>query len=278
VTPALASAPTVLLGGAAVRQAELEAADGSIRAPLALSRRIGFVQLTGGVGASTTAAAVAALIARRRGTPVLAVNAAAGARSLPWHLGQGGTRPSAPDPLRLRPRTQAEALAGLPRTATGVAVLDVHDPDGHDLDDVAVAEAAWAVQVAPIARFCPVICTDWGVRGAGADLGGAGAASNVVCVVTRADRGALERALSAAAALRELAHRPSVVVASVDVGRSGGRLPGSFGATGTPLLRVPFERARRGDGPVDGSVCSTATRIALIRLAAALMAVPGSAA
>lgn len=271
MSPALASAPTVLLGGAAARQAELEAADEAIRAPLALSRRIGFVQLAGGVGASTTAAAVAALIARRRGTPVLAVNAAAGPRSLPWHLGQGGTAGTAPDAARLRPRTQAEALTGLPRTATGVAVLDVHD-----LDDVAVAEAAWAVQVAPIARFCPVICTDWGVRGASADLGGAGAASNVVCVVTRADRGAVERALSAASALQELAHRPTVVVASVDVGRSGGRLPRTFGTTGVPVLRVPFERARRADGPVDGSACSAATRIALIRLAAAVMSGPGS--
>lgn len=268
MSPLVASLAPALLGGAADRQDDLEAADRAIRAPLALSRRIGFVQLAGGVGASTTVAAVAALIARRRSTPVLAVNAASGTRSLPWHLEQGATAPTPADPARRRPRTQAEALTGLPRTATGVAVLDVHDGD-----DIAATEAAWAAQVAPLARFCPVICTDWGVRGAGADLGGAAAASNVVCIVTRADRTALEQALSAGVAVAALPHRPAVVVAAVDVGRTGARLPRGFGATeGVTVVRVPFEPARRAPGPVRGSACSAPTRAALIRLSAAVMA------
>jgi MinD-like ATPase involved in chromosome partitioning or flagellar assembly len=257
-----------LLGGAADRQEDLEAADRAIRAPLALSRRIGFVQLAGGVGASTTVAAVAALVAARRGTPVLAVDAAAGPRSLTWHLGVEPARHIPRDPARLRPRTQEEALAGLPRTATGVAALDVHEAD-----DIAVTEAMWAAQVAPLARFCAVVCTDWGLRGAGADLGGAAAASSVLCIVSRADRTAVERAVSAASSIRHLPHRPDVVVAVVDVGRSGAALPGSFAtAADVPLVRVPFEPARRAAGPVPGSACSGATRAALIRLSAAVMA------
>jgi hypothetical protein len=199
---------------------------------------------------------------------VLAVNAAAGERSLPWHLGAGVTAPTPADPARRRPRTRAEALAGLPRTATGVAVLDVHEAD-----DLAVSEGDWAAQVASLARFLPVICTDWGVRGSGADLGGIAAASNVVCLVARADRGALERALAAAEAVRGLPHAPVAVVAAVDVGGTGARLPSRFG-TGTPVpvIRVPFERARRAATPVDGAACAAATRAALIRLAAAVMA------
>ncbi len=264
----LASVAPALLGGTADRQEDLEAADRAIRAPLALSRRIGFVQLAGGVGASTTVAAVAALIARRRGTPVLAVDAAAGPRSLSWHLELGPTAPTPPDPARLRPRTQQEALTGLPRTATGVAVLDVHDGD-----DIAVTETMWASQVAPLARFCPVVCTDWGVRGTGADLGGAAGASNTVCVVARADRAAVERAVAAALAVADLPHRPAVVVAAVDVGRTGARLPRSFGGSeGVPVVRVPFEPARRSPEPVRGSACSAPTRSALIRLSAAVMA------
>ncbi|RIX28469.1 hypothetical protein [Amnibacterium setariae] len=268
---AAAAIAPALLGGAADRQAELEAADRAIRAPLALSRRIGFAQLAGGVGASTTVAAVAALIAVRRRSPVLAVDAAAGPRSLRWQAGLGTTAPAPVDARRTRPQSQADALAGLPLTDTGVAVLDVHGDD-----DRAATETAWAEHVAPLARFCPVVCTDWGVRGAGADLGGIAAASSTVCVVTRADRGALERALAAAGAVRTLPNRPDVVVAAVDVGRTGGRLPRGFGAgVGVPVVRVPFEPARRAAEPVRGADCSAATRAALIRLAAAVMAPAG---
>ncbi|GAA2752846.1 hypothetical protein [Amnibacterium kyonggiense] len=261
-----------LLGGAADRQAELEAADRAIRAPLALSRRVGFVQLVGGVGASTTVAAVAALIAVRRRGAVLAVDAAAGPRSLRWHAGLGTTAPPPADARRTRPQSQADALAGLPITDAGVAVLD-----GHAEDDLAITETAWAEHVAPLARFCPVVCTDWGVRGAGADLGGVAAASSTVCVVTRSDRSALERALAAAEAVRALPNGPDVVVAAVDVGRTGGRLPVGFGAdVGVPVVRVPFEPARRALRPVHGADCSSATRAALIRLAAAVMTPGGN--
>lgn len=259
-----------LLGGAADRQAELEAADLAIRAPLALSRRIGFVQLAGGSGASTTVAAVAALIAVRRRSPVLAVDAAAGPRSLRWHAGLGTTAPAPTDARRIRPQSQADALAGLPVTDAGVAVLDVHADD-----DLAATETTWAEHVAPLARFCPVVCTDWGVRGPGADLGGVAAASSTVCVVTRADRGALERTIAGAEAVRALPARPDVVIAAVDVGRTGARLPVRFGSdVGIPVVRVPFEPARRAARPVRGADCSAATRAALIRLAAAVMA-PG---
>ena len=79
---------------------ELTTSDALLRSPLALSRRIGFVQLRGGCGASATAGYVASLLARRRSGMVLAVNASAGEANLLWHAGLarstwGSVRPAA---------------------------------------------------------------------------------------------------------------------------------------------------------------------------------------
>jgi hypothetical protein len=51
-----------LLGSASALTQELVASDAMLRSPLALSRRIGFVQLRGGSGASSTAGYVASML------------------------------------------------------------------------------------------------------------------------------------------------------------------------------------------------------------------------
>ena len=76
-----------LLGSASGITHELTASDALLRSPLALSRRIGFVQLRGGSGASSTAGYVASMLARRRTGMVLAVNASAGETNLLWQAG-----------------------------------------------------------------------------------------------------------------------------------------------------------------------------------------------
>ena len=97
-----------LLGSASGITHELTTSDMLLQSPLALSRRIGFVQLRGGSGASSTAGYVASMLARRRTGMVLAVNASAGETNLLWHAGL--TRPAggARNAHRIAPRRVEE--------------------------------------------------------------------------------------------------------------------------------------------------------------------------
>lgn len=76
-----------LLGSVSSMAHELTTSDVLLRSPLALSRRIGFVQLRGGSGASATAGYVAGMLARRRTGMVLGVNASAGETNMLWQAG-----------------------------------------------------------------------------------------------------------------------------------------------------------------------------------------------
>jgi hypothetical protein len=60
-----------LLGSVSAITHELTTSDALLRSPVALSRRIGFVQLRGGCGASSTAGYVASMLAGRRAGMVL---------------------------------------------------------------------------------------------------------------------------------------------------------------------------------------------------------------
>jgi hypothetical protein len=83
-----------LLGSLSAITHELTTSDALLRSPLALSRQIGFVQLRGGCGASSTAGYVASMLARRRVGMVLGVNASAGEANLLWHAGLTRSAPS----------------------------------------------------------------------------------------------------------------------------------------------------------------------------------------
>ncbi|MBF4577753.1 hypothetical protein [Frondihabitans sp. VKM Ac-2883] len=266
---ALAATPALLFGSTASSLRELRGADHIIRAPLALSHRIAFVQLSGGTGTSTVAAAVASTLAHRRVGPVLGVNASGGGRTLMWHAGGDDAGPGgAADPRRLRPQSFADASAGLPLSPGGVHLVDVRPGP----DAIAATEADWARPIAPITRFFDVVCTDWGIRRPELDLGGVAAGSHAVCVVARADRSGLEDAVAVGRALAQLASQPRVVVAAVDLGGTG---RGAAGAVrwepGTRIVTIPFDAVRSSAAPAAGADLSTASRLATTRLAAALM-------
>jgi MinD-like ATPase involved in chromosome partitioning or flagellar assembly len=258
-----------LLGSAGGITHELAASDALLRSPLPLSRRIGFVQLRGGSGASSTAGYVASMLARRRTGMVLAVDASAGGTN---HLWQAGLTMSAaagvPDRhRRAHPASAADARAGLPVTGTGLIALDLAR------DHLAAGAGTWFEQVTPIARFYDLVITDWGVRHPQVDLLQVARASHVVCLVARADRYSAEEAIALIPALSEVEDQPRVVLALVDVGRTAERTPQLLRSQlKVPLLTIPYDPLRAAAQPVDSRRLPTRTRLAYTRLCTALMA------
>ena len=293
---------SALLGSASEMTHELTTSDTLLRSPLALSRRIGFVQLRGGSGASATAGYVASMLARRRTGMVLAVNASAGDANLLWHAGL--TRPAARDAHRIAPRraeeegaddafrsasddevggsqaretrsalsrahpaSAADARAGLPVTGTGLIALDLAR------DHLATSAGTWFEQVTPIARFYDLVITDWGVRHRQVDLRQVARASHVVCLVTRADRYPAEEAAALIPSLSEVEDQPRVVLALVDVGGTAERTPQLLrDQLQVPVLTIPYDPLRAAAGPVSSRRLPTRTRLAYTRLCTALMA------
>ena len=260
-----------LLGSASGITHELTASDALLRSPLALSRRIGFVQLRGGSGASSTAGYVASMLARRRTGMVLAVNASAGETNLLWQAGL--TRSAARESRNVRnagrahPASAADARAGLPVTGTGLIALDL----AHE--HLAVSAGTWFEQVTPIARFYDLVITDWGVRHRQVDLRQVARASHVVCLVARADRYPAEEAAALIPALSEVEDQPRVVLALVDVGRTAERTPQLLRSQlQVPLLTIPHDPLRAAARPVGSRWLPTRTRLAYTRLCTALMA------
>ena len=257
-----------LLGSASGITHELTTSDMLLQSPLALSRRIGFVQLRGGSGASSTAGYVASMLARRRTGMVLAVNASAGETNLLWHAGltrpAGGARNAL---SRAHPASAADARAGLPVTGTGLIALDLAR------DHLATGAGTWFEQVTPIARFYDLVITDWGLRHRQVDLRQVARASHVVCLVSRADRYPAEEAAALIPALSEVEDQPRVVLALVDVGRTAERTPQLLRSQlQVPVLTIPHDPLRAAARPVGSRQLPTRTRLAYIRLCTALMA------
>ena len=297
-----------LLGSASGITRELTASDTLLRSPLALSRRIGFVQLRGGSGASSTAGYVASMLARRRTGMVLAVNASAGETNLLWHAGLPRPPAGATDHPRIARRRaeeeraddafpsasddevggfRARAAAREPRNAlsrahpssaadaraglpvTGTGLIAL------DLarDHLATSAGTWFEQVTPIARFYDLVITDWGVRHRQVDLRQVARASHVVCLVTRADRYPAEEAAALIPALLEVEDQPQVVLVLVDVGRTAERTPQLLRSQlQVPVLTIPYDPLRAAARPVGSRRLPTRTRLAYTRLCTALMA------
>jgi MinD-like ATPase involved in chromosome partitioning or flagellar assembly len=258
-----------LLGSASGITHELTASDTLLRSPLALSRRIGFVQLRGGSGASSTAGYVASMLARRRTGMVLAVNASAGETNLLWQAGLNRSAAAGASDYQRRahPSSAADARAGLPVTGTGLIALDLAR------DHLATSAGTWFEQVTPIARFYDLVITDWGVRHRQVDLRQVARASHVVCLVTRADRYPAEEAAALIPALLDVEDQPRVVLALVDVGRTGERTPQLLRSQlQVPVLTIPYDPLRAAARPVGSRRLPTRTRLAYTRLCTALMA------
>jgi MinD-like ATPase involved in chromosome partitioning or flagellar assembly len=255
-----------LIGSVSAISHELMTSDALLRSPLALSRRIGFVQLRGGSGASSTAGYVASMLARRRTGMVLGVNASAGEANMLWQAGL--TRSVARnDHRRSHPVSAADARAGLPVSGTGLLGLDLAR------DHLAASAGTWFEQVTPMARFYDLVITDWGVRHRQVDLRQVARASHVVCLVARADRYPAEEAAALVAALAEVEDQPSVVLVLVDVGRTAERTPQLLrGQLPVPVLSIPYDPRRAQARPVASRSLPSSTRLAYTRLCTALMA------
>ena len=260
---------TALLGSVSAITHELTTSDALLRSPLALSRRIGFVQLRGGCGASSTAGYVASMLARRRAGMVLGVNASAGEADLLWHAGlaRSAARGAHSEHRRAHPSSAADARAGLPVTGTGLIALDLAR------DQLAASAGTWFEQVTPIARFYDLVITDWGVRHRQVDLRQVARASHVVCLVARADRYPAEEAAALIPALSEVEDQPRVVLLLVDVGRTAGRTPRPLqDQLQVPVRIIPYEPSRSVAQPLGSRQLPVRTRLAYTRLATALMA------
>jgi len=260
---------STLLDSVSAMTHELTASDTLLRSPLALSRRIGFVQLRGGTGGSSTAGYVASLLARRRTGMVLGVNASAGQANMLWQAGLTRSALQAPHERhrRTHPSTAADARAGLPVSGTGLIALDLAR------DHLAASAGTWFEQVTPIARFYDLVITDWGVRQRQVDLRQVATASHVVCLVARADRYPAEEAAALLPALAEVEDQPRVVLALVDVGRTAERTPQLLRSQlPVPVVSIPYERRRAQARPVASRHLPSWTRLAYIRLCTALMA------
>lgn len=260
---------SAVFGSSAALTAELVAQDDVLRAPLALSRRISFVQVRGGTGASSLAAYTTSLLARRRTGVVLAVNASAGPHHLLWHAGVTRSHHDVPSErlLRAHARTLLDARSGLPATPAGAYGLDLGEHQNLS------SSGAWFEQVTPIARFYDVVCTDWGVRHWRVDLRQVAAGSHVICLVARADRPAAEEAAALVDALGQIEDRPRVVLALVDVGNTAGRTPQLLAREiACPTVSIPYEPRRAEARPQPSRRLSSATRMAQIRLATTLLA------
>jgi MinD-like ATPase involved in chromosome partitioning or flagellar assembly len=258
-----------LLGSVSAITRELTTCDTLLRSPLALSRRIGFVQLRGGSGASSTAGYVASMLARRRTGMVLGVNASAGETNMLWQAGLTRSTGSAmsDQERRQHPAIAADARAGLPVTGTGLIALDLAR------DHLAASAGTWFEQVTPIARFYDLVITDWGVRHRQVDLRQAARASHVVCLVARADRYPAEEAAALLPALGEAEDQPQVVLALVDLGRTAERTPQLLRSQlSAPVLSIPYDARRAQARPIASRQLASRTRLAYGRLGTALMA------
>jgi hypothetical protein len=265
----LGSLPFSMLTSTAHTARTITESDAALRQPLATSRRVGFVQLHGGNGLSTTAAAVASVLASRRSGRVLGVDAASGPLGFSWHAGTSDPSApiasTAPNERRLRARDGADAVTGLPLAASGLFTLRV------GAGGAPASTAEWAAEVSPIARFFDLVCTDWGVRPWQSDLAEIAGSSHVVCLIARAERRAAEEAVAMIAALQGQESGPRVVLALVDVAdgrrRDAGRvLETVAGHAGVPVLGVPYDAARAA-----GRSARSHSRLAAARLAGTIV-------
>lgn len=247
------------------RIAELNRLDAEVRRPLALSTRVGFVGTAGGVGCSAAAGLAAGVLARRRSSRVLAVNASGTSRSLLWHAGllSDATSTTEQDADRASASTAAQALAGLATAPSGLHCLDLTRQTQSD-------DSRWWEAVAPASRFFDFVVTDWGVRDV-ASLGHVVAASSLLAIASTPDRESLQRAVDIASAAHA-SQVPGVVVLMPARGRAPAGVAETLRALPVPSVRFPHDRAHGWATPAPSTRLLASTNLAAIRLAAQLVA------
>ncbi|MBA8793638.1 MinD-like ATPase involved in chromosome partitioning or flagellar assembly [Friedmanniella endophytica] len=287
----LAGLAPVLLGGTAAAR-RLGTDDTRVRTPLTVSRRIAVVSVGGGTGCTTTVAALAGLLARRRRGPVLAVDAAGGQAGLLRRC--GSEAPGEPDveaereaaAIRRTARTAADARQGLARSVSGLHLLDLTEAGR-----ARVPGQVWGAQVGPVARFFDLVLTDWGTRDA-EESATLAAESHLTVVVGRAAPASAAAAATRALELAGSGPGESVLVLLADVAGTGAptaaglraelrtRLPARPERVGNPVapdrdddpvLVLPFDRALAGAEGLDSRRSSARTRAAHLAAAAAVV-------
>jgi Mrp family chromosome partitioning ATPase len=242
--------------------------DAAICRGVSSARRLDVVSAAGGTGCSHLAARLGALLARRRGARVLGVDAGHDgtltrlARAAPVAAVEPEARPDQPSGRSLHARVSAniaaEATAAL---LVGRGGLRLCRPEGQTTSGVLPSD--WRRAVNPVLRFFDVVVTDWGHRLPGIDFEAALAGSRAVALVCRADRAAVEQAVSVAAAVRG---RTACAVCAVDVDGVGPRAVRAANAWGAvPVRFLPFMKDPAAE------VAPAAPRDCVIGLAAALM-------
>lgn len=257
------------------RVAELRRIDETLRAPLTGSVRVAFVGAASGVGCSSLAGLVASTLAVRRAHRVLAVNASVAGRSLLVHAGFAGDATTTParDLLRRTARTAREAAAGLPRTATGLHCLDLHRAAECPAGRAARPDARWGDAVGPAGRFFDVVVTDWGVRDA-TSLDAVTSWSDVVCVVTEADRAAVQQGVDLAVAAGTAGAAPVLAVVDRLCRRPAG-LGELVRLLPVPAVVVTHDGAHTADR-VSPARLRASTNLAVLRLAATVLSGAGA--
>lgn len=210
---------------------ELRELQHAISTPLPLRRRIGIISLAGGTGCSTITAELACMLASRRSGTVLCVDA------------QGRS----PTPI-----------AGL-ATQLGIASLG---PDAYP-----AAITAWWKQLAEQQRKYDLTLTDWGVTPLNriADIA---AHSHALCIVTAAERPAIQVALDVATVARA---STGVVLAVNDVHHTARYATGELVRhLPVPAVLVRHDPRRTASLELPRPL-SGRTGLRLLRLAAALV-------
>jgi len=216
-------------------------ADEVLRHSVASARRLGVVSVASGVGCSHVASRLAVLLAHRRGTSVLGVDAGVdrvftsltrAARITPQPADRSVAFAARSLHAPVNVNTLDEAAAGIQVGAAGLRVLRPVS-----LGTFAVTPADWYRAVSPVARYFDVVLTDWGYRRPGVDFEDT-LAQDAVVLVCRADRYSLEVAISVAAAVEA---RVGCAVCAVDVDGYG-RNPAMIAAgwTDLPVFYMPF--------------------------------------
>jgi len=244
--------PAAVFGSAGAGHHRLTEWDAAIRGIRGVPRRIGFVSLESGSGATTLAERVLRIAAVRRPEPALAIDVAGGERDLGARLGVAAT---IPNDTRVGARTTADALTGL-TAGDGWFGLRPGLAGG--------AVGAWLAEAAPITRFFEVSVTDFGVRHPLGDLAACAALCDVVCLVTDARRSSAELARAVAPAIAGLPERPIPILALVDRGRTGGAVARVMSSDPWPVIGIPFDRGLRSGGRPSGR----SAHRALLQLAA----------
>lgn len=252
--------PRALFASGSGLRARLEAWDASIRGPVGSVRRIGFLQLDPGQGATMLARETLRLASARRSEPLLAIDVSASG-DLTARLGLVPGEGTPPRAERAYARTSAEATTGLGLGPEGEHVL-------RPARAVADATGAWLEEVSPIVRFFDVAVTDFGPRHPAVDMAASAALCDVVCLVSSADRAPAELSRSLAGAIAALPESPRVVLALTDIAGTAGRAPEAVaGHSPDPVVRVPRDAGLAAGGPAR----ALRTRIALLELAAVLI-------